>query len=161
MPVRADGTFDELQWRLRQWKRLGLAYIPERIERLAQTGEIAATFVVRPPNETQPDTFVPEPFPVPPGVYEHVMRSGDVVGGLTRLAHLKRSHERGGGGGFPSSDEQALYCAFIARFYALHAPYRGKQMYWILFDDSGIHFFSAEFGVDEAMLERFSAGYVG
>lgn len=161
-PIEAEDTMGELRWRLHQWKRLGLAYWVGPLDRLADEGQIEVCFLfetpaLRPP----PEDFVPEPFPVPASTYDHwaSRATHDWVGFLSALAEFKLAHENGSAPArFDSADAYGRYCAWIDRFYALARPYRGKRVYWMLFADPAVDFFSAEFDLAPELLAQFTAG---
>ncbi|HEX6972740.1 MAG TPA: hypothetical protein VF234_11025 [Limnochordia bacterium] len=160
-PIETDDPLGELRWRLYQWKRLGLSYWVGPLDRLEREGQIEACFLfetpaLRPP----PDDFVPEPFPVPAGTYDHwaARARRDWVGFLSVLAEFKLAHEHGEKQvRFASSDQYGQYCAWIDRFYAPGSPYKGKRVYWILFSEAAVDFFSSEYDLAPELLARFMA----
>lgn len=166
--LRRIGMLDEaetdrgaLSWRVHQSRRLGLMYTPERVERLFTRGEIPACFLFKGEEEVaRPGggVFVPEPFPVPAKVYEHISerRRRDRVGFLSELAYHKLAYERGRGDiEFESADEYGLYCALIERCYANDWPFRARYVYWILFSERGVEFFAEQSETPLDLLERF------
>lgn len=169
-PVEPTHGPEEIGWFVRQWKRWGLMYSSESLDRLLGGGTIDACFVVR-PAEARPGgpiqaaeepaagtPFIPEPFPVPAEAYDAWFESGssDVIGFLGQLALYKRIHENGGGtADFPSNDAFGLYCAFIHRFYDTRNPHRARKMHWILFHREGAEFFSRTFGLPAERLAKF------
>lgn len=160
-PTKPGFDLDELRWRMYQWRRLGLVYFSERLDRLVEEGRLAACFAVGPSRaEGREGGFVPEPFPVLAEVYEALERNcvWDRVTFLSRLAHFKLAHESDHTRRtFADRDDYGLYCAFIDRFYDTDRPYRGKRLYWILFDEKGVEFFSDAFNLDAGHLEKFMA----
>lgn len=153
----------ELRWRLYQWKKLGLAYFSDSVNALYESGELDVCFLFYRPNVVRPSFgFSPEPFPILASVYETVYHRHriDQVEFLSVLAYHKLAHEAGRGDvDFEDDDQYGLYCAFIDRFYANTAPYRGNKVYWILFEQNGVNFFSREFDLDPRQLMKFSVGY--
>ena|GEM_PF-6961072 len=160
-PTAVGYDLGELRWRMYQWRKIGLMYFSERLDRLEKEGRIAACFVIDPPKRrVEEGRFVPEPFPVLARVYDALVdrHQWDRVGLLTVLARLKLAHElQRMPEGFASPDEEGLYCALIDRCYDLERPFRGEKVYWILFDEDGVEFLSAAFHVDAGRLEKFIA----
>lgn len=162
MPTRTRFWLDELRWRLYQWKKVGLMYFVERPDELKEDSCIDACLLVGPPGEqgTAAEGFRPEPFPVLAPVYEWLYRKGrtDRVRLLGELAYYKLCYERGSRHTrFDDSDQYGLYCAYIERFYAVDRPYRGRAVYWVLFDPQGVEFFSEYFQLDPGRLAKFQA----
>ena len=158
-PTNPGYDLDEIRWRMYQWRKVGLVYFSERLDRLAEEGRVAACFAVGPPgNSSQTGRFVPEPFPILADVYDalRAAHQWDRVALLTEMANFKLVHEtRHTRRRFADPDEYGLYCTFIDRFYDTDRPYKGTRLYWILFDERGVEFFSETFKLDPVHLEKF------
>lgn len=160
-PTATGYDLDELRWRMYQWRKLGLVYFSDRLDRLIEEGRLAACFAVGPEQPDQVvDRFIPEPFPILADVYQTLKANHqwDRVALLTGMAHFKVAHEsRHVGRRLEHTQEYELYCTFIDRFYDTDHPYRGKQLYWILFDERGVEYFSESYDLEPERLEKFIA----
>lgn len=167
-PTAQGYDLDELRWRMYQWRKLGLMYFSERLDRLEKAGTIDACFAVEPRGTNRrhasnrydtSDDFVPEPFPILAEVYDALQEKyqWDRVAFLSELATLKLAHElqRMPTEIVPDSDEYERYRFFIDRYYDLDRPFRGTRVYWILFDEQGVEFFSVAFRLDPERLQKF------
>ncbi len=160
-PTATGYDLGELRWRMYQWRKLGLVYFSERLDRLDKEGRLTACFAVG-PYQRGPvaDQFVPEPFPILADVYQRLRANHqwDRSALLSVLAQYKVAYEtRHAGRRLGGPQEHELYYTFIDRFYDTDRPYKGKRLYWILFDERGVEYFSESYDLQAEQLEKFMA----